>query len=549
MITNAVLEEFLTNERNDVLAMTGAWGVGKTHAWREAVRANKERIAYKQYCYVSLFGIKSMADLRMAIFAKSESVTTLGRKRDLAMVNENFSTLVLAGSKALTVSFRKLLNTIPHGNSVSVGLETLAPHFVRDTLICIDDFERQTSLTVEDILGFISELKEEKGCKVALIFNADKLALKDDYRAYKEKVVDYEVLYAPTAREAFDLVFEVDFLNRDEVFRRVVDLNITNVRILRKVRRVVDLITAAPPNVHPLVLQQAISTAILLCWVGYAPEDKKPKIEDIDTWNNDLLATQAEAKKNEAAQVWVKRLKAYGFTDVDALDLAIARIVERGYVDGTNYIELATERSADLCKKAVSEPFHAIWERFHESFAGDQDEFIVELYRATLEAMDRIGTTDLDSTVGLLRELQRDDLADDAIQKYVGSHIENPQVFDLEDHPFGSKIHDSQLRAIFKATHDSLVKLPSLVDSLSFMARTSSYNPEHLEALKQATVDDYHALFLAPPSGVKLSQLIKWSMRWAESGPTEISDKARQALQRIQDTSLLNSIRVARRGI
>jgi hypothetical protein len=547
--TKAVLRDFLTNKQNDVLALTGAWGVGKTYAWTQALKANKERISFKQYCYVSLFGIKTMSDLRMAIFAKSVPVKTFGDKLTFATINENWAALGLAGGKALASNLRSVLNTIPHGNSVSVGLESLAPHFVRDTLICIDDFERQTDLTVEDILGLISELKEEKSCKVALIFNEAKLGKRDDYRAYKEKVIDYEVLYAPTVNEAFDLVFDASYPNREQVLRCVVDLEITNVRILRKVNRVVGLVVAAAAGLNQSVLEQSITTAILLCWVGYEPGENKPKIEDIEAWNKELISYQKDEDRDAAAQVWVKRLKAYGFTHVDDLDLAIARIVERGYVEGTKYIEVATILDSDLRKKAVSESFTAVWSWFHNSFSDDQDLFIEELYRATLEAINNINSADLSGTVTLLRQLERSDLADELITKFVDAHMDQPGVFNLADHPFGGSINDPKLRATFDAIHARLVQLPSLEESLYFMARTSSYRPEHIEALKRATVDEYHALFLARHSDVKLTHLISWTLRWAETDYAEITVKAREALARIKETSLLNSIRVGRRGI
>lgn len=547
--TQAMLREFLTNDQSDVLALTGAWGVGKTYAWRQALMANKDDIKLTQYCYVSLFGINTMSELRMALFVKSVAVKTMGSKLDFDTVNEHWAALGQNFVKRTLSRFGSVLKTVPHGSSVSLGLEALAPHFVRNTLICFDDFERQTVLKAEDILGLISELKEEKSCKVALIFNAEKLGARDAYRAYKEKVIDYEVLYAPTVNEAFDLVFEPVFPNREQVRRHVVDLGITNVRILRKVQQVVTRIAAAAAGMHTVVLEQSISTAVLLCWVAYAPDTTKPAIEEIQNWNKALMSFKKEAEEDPAVLAWVKRLKGYGFIHVDDLDLAIARIVERGYVDGTGYIAVAKTLDTDLRGKAVSEPFTAVWRRFHDSFSDDQDAFIADLHGTAIQAINYIGSGDLNSSVALLRELQRDDLADDLIAKYVDAHKAKPETFDLAAHPFGGSIDDPKLRATFDSVHVSLMQLPSLAESLYFMARTSSYNPEHLEAMKRASVDDYEALFLAAHDGVKLSNLIKWSMRWAHSDHAEITVKAKEALERIKATSLLNSIRVARYGV
>jgi hypothetical protein len=548
-ITKTVLRDFLTNDSSDVLALTGAWGVGKTYAWRQALMANKENIKLPQYCYVSLFGINTMAELRMALFVKSVAVKTMGVKLDFDAVNENWAALGNNFFKQTLSRFGSVLKTVPHGGSVSVGLEALAPNFVRNMLVCIDDFERQTTLKVEDILGLISELKEEKGCKVALIFNAEKLGAKDTYRMYKEKVIDYEVMYAPTVNEAFDLVFDAAFPNREQVLRHIVHLGITNVRLLRKVQQVVTRIAAAVAGMHVGVLEQSITTAVLFCWVAYAPDAAKPKIEDIESWNKSLLSFKKEAEEDSAVLTWVTSLKEYGFIHVDDLDLAIARTVERGYVDGTGFIEVARTLDAGLRGRELSEPFTAVWRRFRGSFSDDQDAFIADLHGSALLAINTIGIGDLNSTVVLLRELKRDDLADHLIARYVEARRQTPGIFDLANHPFGGTVDDSKLRAIFDSIHAGSVRLPDLAESLSFMARTSSYNPEHLEALKSASVDDYQTFFLAPHGAEELPNQIRWSLRWADTDHAEITVKAKEALERIKTTSLLNAIRVGKYGV
>jgi hypothetical protein len=42
--------------------------------------------------------------------------------------------------------------------------------------VCFDDFERLSpSIKLEEVLGFIAELKEQKECKVVMILNEGKL--------------------------------------------------------------------------------------------------------------------------------------------------------------------------------------------------------------------------------------------------------------------------------------------------------------------------------------------------------------------------------------
>jgi hypothetical protein len=119
----------------------------------------------------------------------------------------------------------------------------------------------------------------------------------------------------------------------------------------------------------------------------------------------------------------------------------------------------------------------------------------------------------------------------------------------LKEHPFGGTIDDGKLRAAFEAKHSALTQLPGLEEAVTFMAKNSGYNPEHLEAMKQASVDEYHAMFLKARDDVKLSDLVKWSLRWTDGDHAEIAAKAKEALERIKATSLLNSIRVGRYGV
>lgn len=548
-ITKAVLSDFLSNAETDVLALTGAWGTGKTYAWREALLAHKDDIKFKQYCYVSLFGINSMTELRMSLFTKSVAVATLGKKLDLDTINEHWGSIAKDWFKGQYERFGPMLKSLPHGSSVSLGLESLVPSAVRDTLVCFDDFERLNTINPKDVLGLITELSEERGCKVALIFNAEKLGAKEEYRAYREKAIDFEVLYAPTVQEAFDLVFDAAFPNRDLVLRHVVDLGITNVRILRKLQQLITRIVAATGGMHANVIKTSIATTVLLCWCAYASDVAKPKIEDIENWNTALISFKKEAEQDPVTLAWVQRLKAYGFIHVDDLDLAIARIVERGYVEGTGLVEVAKKLDEELRSKEKSVSFSAVWRRFHNSFSDDQDAFIAELYDTALHAIAHIGIGDLNGTVRLLRDLKRDDLADSLIDKFVDANKAKPSTFDLKEHPFGGSIDDAKLRATFDAVHSEFRKLPGLEEAVTFMARNSGYNPEHIEAMLKATVDEYHAMFLKEHHDVELSSLVKWSLRWADSEHAEITAKAKEALERIKATSLLNSIRVSRYGV
>ena len=77
-----LLEHNIRNEKvGTAIAITGAWGVGKTFFWKTFLdnQLSDERIFKKdnvfnrKYAYVSLFGLESLSDLKTQIYSSIES--------------------------------------------------------------------------------------------------------------------------------------------------------------------------------------------------------------------------------------------------------------------------------------------------------------------------------------------------------------------------------------------------------------------------------------------------------------------------------------------
>ena len=64
--TENVIKDFLQNTAPEVLAIKGSWGVGKTFFWKKLINdIDKGKCSFEQYAYISLFGIKSLDDLKV----------------------------------------------------------------------------------------------------------------------------------------------------------------------------------------------------------------------------------------------------------------------------------------------------------------------------------------------------------------------------------------------------------------------------------------------------------------------------------------------------
>ena len=63
-VVHEEIQRFLESPNPEVLCLKGKWGVGKTYAWNyylEEARKNN-KLAFKKYAYVSLFGLKRFFD-------------------------------------------------------------------------------------------------------------------------------------------------------------------------------------------------------------------------------------------------------------------------------------------------------------------------------------------------------------------------------------------------------------------------------------------------------------------------------------------------------
>jgi hypothetical protein len=116
---------------------------------------------------------------------------------------------------------------------------------VRNEIVCIDDLERKgKNLDAGDVLGLASFLKEERNCKVVLLLNDEALEEGDlaKFTAYLEKVVDETLSFNPSANEAAPIALAEKDSVRDQIAKNCIALGISNIRIIKKIDRIVQSI-------------------------------------------------------------------------------------------------------------------------------------------------------------------------------------------------------------------------------------------------------------------------------------------------------------------
>jgi hypothetical protein len=164
------IAQFLERTEPEVICIRGAWGVGKTYAWKAALEASAAsgKIGLDTYSYVSLFGVTSLEQLKYSIFENRTTGSTIAKAADMETFGRGIdSPIKTFGTKAIEALA---------GKTASDLVQAGAFLMVRNQIVCIDDIERKgKDLRTIDILGLISMLIEERNCKVAIILNDEQL--------------------------------------------------------------------------------------------------------------------------------------------------------------------------------------------------------------------------------------------------------------------------------------------------------------------------------------------------------------------------------------
>jgi hypothetical protein len=154
----------------------------------------------------------------------------------------------------------------------------MAHFFNRDSLIVIDDLERHSkSLSIRDILGVLTQLKEERGCQIIIVMNEDALNKDGDapYFETKEKVIDRELIFQPTVEQAIAIGLS-DYQGKNQFAAESCrKLNIANIRTIQKIDTSLTQLRAAfaeakldVPESFDQQLQTTVVLAVSAYWSG-----------------------------------------------------------------------------------------------------------------------------------------------------------------------------------------------------------------------------------------------------------------------------------------
>lgn len=220
-----LLDDKLSNGK--VIMLSGAWGSGKTHFWKNEIEPKLDKSIY-----ISLYGKKSISDIENEVLSKSflsdfsdediKNIATFGNiaKNIVSVMAPKIGEKLEEAKTNLVNNLGK--NALQNGN-----------------LLCFDDFERKSKdVDLNDLFGFITQLALTFKCKIVLILNSDVFEGKEKrvFTTVKEKTISKYLMFNPTCKELFEIIFN----DKDGKYKEIENYKI----VLREIFSEVGIVNA-----------------------------------------------------------------------------------------------------------------------------------------------------------------------------------------------------------------------------------------------------------------------------------------------------------------
>ncbi len=550
------IERFLSDPQAGVLIIAGKWGVGKTYAWNSYLKraAQKGHFSAERYAYVSLFGLGNLDELKAAVFQNTIRRSDIGKSADLETLDEMVRAAPSLWRKAGT--FGRLF---PAADKYLSTFEKVGFFWVKNQVVCIDDLERKSkSLDVRDVLGLVSYLKEQRGCKVVLLLNDERMQDEDgeEFGVTLEKVADVTLRFEPTPVEAAAIGVDANIPFKDELRANCEALGIVNIRTIKKIERLGSRLLEELKGFDERVFHQGLHTLTLLCFAKLQPDDA-PSLDFIESTNNfdtafDKLAG-GQDRPPEHAQ-WRALMSSYRFTMMDEFDTVIMRAVRQGHFDSSILREQASGLQQRLKASDQDQSFQEAWDTYHASFDNNADEVVNAMVEAVQKNPLAISPMNLSSTIGLLKDLGWTGDTRELIAGYVQArHDENEDFWDLSQSAFGGDVRDLEVRDAFAAKLATFNEGRNLRQVLMDIGQNRGWDQDDVNFLASHSPQDFYEMFKLL-RGNELRRAIAGALMFrkisnADKIMAAVTANVVSALQRIGQESDLNRRRVMQLGV
>jgi hypothetical protein len=531
------INRFLQSDKAEVLCIRGKWGVGKTYTWEmflsEAHAAKRLR---QKYSYVSLFGLDTLDKFKTTIFENTVPIDSIGSEPSLKTLDTNIKEVGAHLLKALKPS-------------LAAAADHVSFLAVRDLIICIDDLERKgEKLRVVDVLGLASLLKERRNCKVVLILNEEELETKDQetFAKYSEKVIDSSLVFAPTPNDSAEIAIKGSTPHMRRLAECGIKLGIANIRILKRLERLVSMVEPTLRDYDARLLEQAVTTLALFGWAVYGKQDE---LLDFILTKRDRSRFGINNDIGDVEKRFDDLLETYGFSYADEFDKMLLEGIRSGFFDLPELKTIADAFQEKYKHEVAQQALDKPWQRYRDSFENNGDEIAAELLTVMKIHVAQVTVSYLDAAVSFLKRMGREAEAKQAIGLFMEHNANQPRsAFDISNTV--QRPSDPDVALAMTEKHSSFDDKRSPADVLFLIAKNSGWGDEDVALLSKLSPDDYYAMFKSL-EGLKLRSVVREALEFARrslaAGDKDyraIGTNALIALKRLQAESSLNAQRV-----
>ncbi len=499
--------EALDSAPVSIVGLVGRWGVGKTHLWKAIVEEHRADIAlkYPRYAYVSLFGLRSISDVKTSILFEVSGTTELGgdsdsifskmwaeaKKKRLALVQR-----IQKGAAGLGLPGKVA------AEAIQLGIDAFEFGAIRNCLVCLDDLERTApELKAVEIMGLVETLARERACKVVLIFSRDNLS--DDsmksLKLYREKIFDREILFDPPMSYGVSIAAEGhDAATVASLSMMADSLHIKNVRVLKKILASHDHVLSHLPDLLPQVKDSLMSSLGVLYYCHLIGGEDVPTVDDVLSIEYVSPIEEAADDKQNTLTRHIQFLRRVGWTHLSQSDRFLGAYVTDGVCDWAALVEVMQAENQNIATFLRRQEIEELWREYRASFRDAEEwrAFAERLRQKYLEHITLVHTRSLDSALWLLRKAGMEEEADQLLEEWRVAHAHEKEMFDLSALEGFQRLTDAKLRQVCEQEYESSSEKDK--DILEILARIStekSWGGDDTAFLESARAEDYANAF------------------------------------------------------
>ncbi len=491
------IREFLRSKEPEVLAIRGDWGVGKTFTWDETLQEAQQQKFQKEdagaigltyYSYVSLFGISNLQDLRTEIAFNKLNTIDLKHAEGVTKYKK------VSGKFGPKIISQLIQTTgISAGTLVDTIFASVSNSMIKDTIVCIDDFERST-IDEKEALGFINDLKCKRGCKVVILLNDTHTK---QFKTYREKVIDYDIRFKTTPNEAILMALkgypETDY--HQYIFEFCQRIETTNVRIIKKIRALTEnMLSKVKIQKHRnLILNYFIQTSVLAHYCFYASKENLPDIDYLLNLNefsslafSDFFANESpesltpeEAKEKKLNADRLNFLANYGKEFFDKFDESIIKSVVDGFVDKPFFEKWLIEKIDEIDRNEATVELSKSIKSFYSKIMTDKEvrDWAQDYVENFCRNVENVSKWDLNDSYRILTKLELIKERNEIVRHYI----------DQNSHQI--KMLDTNTREDMR----DVEWIPELKDLLDENYRRRKAPPTPRDVIKKMIIQNGHA--------------------------------------------------------